>query len=128
MDKLLIIAIISITLALIFYTIGVFGEKRKGELTILHTVLFWCGFVFDTLGTTIMGQISKTTEKTGLNLHAITGGLALILMAFHALWATFIIIKKDEKSKKVFHKFSIIVWAIWLVPYILGMFIGMSGK
>lgn len=128
MSKLLIIAIVSITLALVFYTVGVFGEKRKGELTILHTVLFWCGFVFDTLGTTIMGQISKTVEKTGINLHGITGAIALILMAFHALWATFIIIKKDEKFKKVFHKFSIVVWAIWLVPYILGMFIGMSGK
>ena len=33
MSKLLIAAIIFMTLALTFYTIGVFGEKKKGVLT-----------------------------------------------------------------------------------------------
>ena len=27
---------------------------------------------------------------------------------------------------KKFHKFSIIVWLIWLIPYFGGMFLGMS--
>ena len=36
------------------------------------------------------------------------------------------VIKKDDKAKKVFHKFSVVVWAIWLIPYVLGMFIGMK--
>lgn len=40
MPKLLIMAITFITLALVFYTIGVFGENKKGELTIFHTILF----------------------------------------------------------------------------------------
>ena len=31
-----------------------------------------------------------------------------------------------EDSAKNFHKFSIAVWAIWLVPYVLGMIIGMK--
>ncbi len=124
MSNLLIIAIIFITLALIFYTIGVFGEKKKGELTLFHTVLFWLGFVCDTVGTNIMSKISGSGFS--FNVHSITGLLALLLMAFHAIWATIIIIKKDDKVKRIFHKFSIFVWIIWLVPYILGIFIGMK--
>jgi uncharacterized repeat protein (TIGR03987 family) len=83
------------------------------------------GFICDTTGTTIMTKISG--GGFDFNLHGITGLIALLLMAFHALWATVILVKKDKKSKQVFHKFSIVVWAIWLVPYILGMIIGMKG-
>lgn len=126
MPKLLIMAIIFITSALVFYTIGVFGEKKKGHLTIFHTVLFWLGFVCDTVGTTIMSKIAEGGFT--FNAHGITGLIALLLMAFHAIWATFIIIKKDDNAKRFFHKFSIVVWAIWLIPYILGMFMGMTMK
>ena len=124
MSNLLIIAIIFITLALVFYTIGVFGEKKKGELTLFHTVLFWLGFVCDTVGTNIMSNIA--CGGFSFNIHSITGLLALFLMGLHAIWATIIIIKKDNKAKRIFHKFSIFVWIIWLLPYILGIFIGMK--
>ena len=124
MPKLLIMAITFITLALVFYTIGVFGEKKKGELTIFHTILFWFGFIFDTAGTSIMSKIAE--GGFSFNAHGITGLIALLLMAFHAIWATIIIIKKDDNAKTFFHKFSIVVWAIWLIPYILGMLIGMK--
>ena len=49
---MLVYAIISITSALIFYTIGVWSEKKQGELKIWHLLVFYLGLVFDTLGTT----------------------------------------------------------------------------
>lgn len=125
MSKLLIAAIIFMTLALTFYTIGVFGEKKKGVLMKWHVLVFWMGFICDTTGTTIMGKISGSGFS--FNLHGITGLIALLLMAFHAVWAAFILAKNNEKAKRVFHKFSIIVWSIWLIPYILGIIIGMQG-
>ncbi|XTR38713.1 HsmA family protein [Paraclostridium tenue] len=125
MSTLLISAIIFMTLALTFYTIGVFGEKKKGTLIKSHAIIFWIGFICDTTGTTIMSKISS--GGFSFNLHGITGLIALLLMAFHAIWATIILRKNDEKAKQIFHKFSIVVWAIWLVPYILGMIIGMKG-
>ncbi|MGN1033052.1 MAG: HsmA family protein [Intestinibacter sp.] len=118
------LAIVTITLALIFYTIGVFAEKKNGTLLKWHAVIFWLGFICDTTGTTVMGKISGSGFS--FNIHGVTGLIALILMAFHAIWATVILIKNDENARKVFHKFSIVVWAIWLIPYIIGMFIGMG--
>ncbi len=80
----------------------------------------------DTTGTILMGRIAKRSMFSGgLSLHGVTGMLAIILMIVHAVWATIVLIKKNEDSAKNFHRLSIAVWAIWLVPYILGMIIGM---
>ena len=121
---MLIYAIMSITSALIFYTIGVWSEKKQGELKKWHLLVFYLGLVFDTLGTTLMSRI--VNEGFQLNFHGVTGLLAIILMLLHALWATIVLIKNDEKTKVNFHKFSIIVWIIWLVPFISGAIFGIS--
>jgi hypothetical protein len=34
-------------------------------------------------------------------------------------------VRKDEKAITNFHKFSVVVWIIWLVPYLNGFFAGM---
>ncbi|MBU3100596.1 MULTISPECIES: HsmA family protein [Clostridium] len=121
---MLICAIISISLALIFYTIGVWSEKKQGKLKKWHLLVFYLGLVFDTLGTTLMSKI--VNEGFQINFHAVTGLLAIILMLLHALWATIVLIKNDEKAKVNFHKFSIIVWIIWLIPFISGAILGVS--
>lgn len=131
MNSKLIFAIVTITLALVFYTIGVFGERRAKSLNKKHVIIFWLGLVCDTVGTLTMGQIAKSGQGTmdlmSQNIHGITGFLAIVLMLFHAGWATWVLYKNDEKKKEAFHKFSITVWAIWLIPYIIGMFMGMKG-
>lgn len=121
----LILAIIAITLALLFYTIGVFSERKSGILKKSHVIIFWIGLIFDTTGTTIMSGMAKGSSL--LSMHGITGALAIMLMLFHALWASIVYRKHKEEKQKNFHKFSIVVWLIWLVPYILGVFVGMGG-
>lgn len=129
MDSKLIFAIVTITLALVFYTVGVWAEKKSNTLKPWHVVTFWLGLICDTTGTLTMGQIAKTGSSDisalSSNIHGITGLLAIVLMIFHALWASWVLYKNDEKQKATFHKLSIVVWAIWLVPYLIGMFIGM---
>lgn len=130
MSNTLILAIVMITLALVFYTIGVFSERRAKILGKKHVILFWLGLICDTAGTTIMTQIARSGD-TGISatasvLHGITGVIAILLMLFHAVWATWVLNKGDKKTKENFHKFSIVVWSIWLVPYIIGAIVGMS--
>jgi uncharacterized repeat protein (TIGR03987 family) len=48
-------------------------------------------------------------------------------MFIHALWALIVLLKKDEQAILNFHKFSIVVWFIWLIPYFSPMFFGMAG-
>jgi uncharacterized repeat protein (TIGR03987 family) len=118
MNHLLIIAIVAIVSALVFYTIGVWSERIAGRLKFGHLILFWIGFIFDTTGTTLMGNIAG---KMDFDIHGITGALAIILMLSHAVWASVILIRNQEKEIQGFHKFSLFVWLIWLIPFFTGM-------
>lgn len=117
-------AVVSITLALVFYTVGVWSEKLQGTLKKWHIAVFWIGLLFDTVGTSMMGKIAGNGFE--MNMHGITGLLAILLMLVHVIWATVVMVKNNEQMKKNFHKFSILVWLIWLVPYVSGMVVGMS--
>ncbi|MEQ2911949.1 HsmA family protein [Butyricimonas faecihominis] len=118
-------AITSITLALVFYTIGTWAEKVQGRLKLWHIVFFLLGLVADSLGTAIMSDIAG--QKGDVDpLHGITGILAIVLMAIHAVWAIVTYWKGNEKAMRNFSKFSVIVWAFWLIPYGLGLVLGMS--
>jgi uncharacterized repeat protein (TIGR03987 family) len=125
MSTFVIISITLITLALIFYSLGVWSEKIARYLKPWHVVAFWIGFVFDVSGTYAMHLIAKGPFNI-LELHTLTGQIALWLMLLHAIWATKVIIKQDESMKIKFHKFSIVVWVIWLIPYFGGMYLGMK--
>jgi uncharacterized repeat protein (TIGR03987 family) len=114
-----------ITLALLFYSTGVWAERISRYLKKWHLAMFWTGFFFDVSGTWAMGRISDAPFNI-LDLHTLTGQIALWLMLIHAIWATIVVRKGLENSRKQFHKYSLIVWLIWLVPYFGGMIMGMK--
>jgi uncharacterized repeat protein (TIGR03987 family) len=118
----LTIPFIVINLALIFYTIGVWAERLTGRLKIWHTVFFWLGIICDTWGTSLM---FKMVGGLTYDIHGLSGMLAIILMFIHAVWATVVLVKKDEKMITTFHKFSLTVWFIWLIPYFSPMVLRM---
>lgn len=107
-------AAVFINLALLFYTIGVWSERIQGRLKVWHTIFFWFGLICDTLGT---GMMFEYVGGMSYDVHGFSGVLAIILMFIHAIWATIVLIKKDEKMIVNFHKFSIFVWLFWLIPY-----------
>ena len=118
----LIVSTVLITLALISYSIGVWSERLAGRLKGRHLIFFWIGFVFDTTGTGIMFEMAG---KIGTDIHSVTGILAILLMFIHAVWASIVLIQKNEKAITRFHHFSVFVWAIWLIPYLTGFFASM---
>lgn len=119
---MLTMSIIAMILALICYSIGVWGERISGRLKKSNLIFFWIGFVFDTTGTTIMSIMS---EKFQFDIHGVTGLLAILLMLFHAIWATIVLVNNNDKLISKFHKFSLVVWIIWLIPFITGMLLNM---
>jgi uncharacterized repeat protein (TIGR03987 family) len=112
-----------IALALVFYTIGVWGERIQGRLKWWHLVFFWAGLVCDTWGTTLMFEMAGGMT---FDVHGITGVIAIVLMLVHAVWATVVLIRKDERWITEFHKFSVVVWLIWLIPYLSPMFFALA--
>jgi len=113
-----------ITLALVFYSTGVWAERLVRYLKPWHVAAFWTGFIFDVLGTWMMHRMAQGPFNI-LEPHTFSGQVALWLMLIHAIWATYVVIKGKESTRKKFHRYSIIVWLIWLIPYLGGMYMGM---
>lgn len=125
MSVMLIISSTLITFALIFYSIGIWSERIARFLKPWHILFFWSGMIFDISGTYAMHLLSKGAFNI-FEPHTFTGQIALWLMFSHAIWATYVVFKGSDRLRIDFHKYSIIVWCIWLIPYFSGMYLGMS--
>ena len=122
---MMIISTVLITLALVFYSTGIWAERIARRLKPWHLIAFWSGFVFDVSGTWTMHKLADG-KFDFLEPHTLTGQIALWLMLGHAIWATIVIRKGKESMLNNFHKLSIFVWLVWLIPYFGGMFLAMS--
>lgn len=127
-------AIVLISAALACYTLGVWAERREGTLRGRHVAAFVTGLAFDAIGTGVMGAIARaggavTTGPAGA-LNAVmsaTGALALAVMALHTAWAIVVLVRDRAAERRSFHRLSVGVWALWLVPYMTGMAGSMAG-
>ena len=122
---MIIISTVLITLALVFYSTGIWAERVARRLKPWHVVTFWTGFMFDVSGTLVMHKMAGGKFDI-LEPHTLTGQIALWLMLGHAIWATIVIRKGRESMLVKFHRFSLFVWLVWLVPYFGGMFLAMG--
>ena len=122
----LILASTAMIVALVLYSLGVFGERLSGTIKGKHLIYFVGGLIFDTTGTTLMNKIATENGGSQFGLHQLTGGAALGLMALHLVWALWVYYKGSEKAKLNFNKFSLGVWGLWVVSFVLGMLVGMG--
>jgi len=124
-SPLLIASTTLITLALVFYSLGVWSERIVRYLRPWHVAAFWTGFFFDVSGTLAMHRLAEGRFDLR-DLHTLTGQIALWLMLIHAVWATWVTRKGSDNARTGFHRYSLLVWLVWLIPYVGGMYLGMS--
>ena len=123
MPKQMILSTIFIVLALVCYSIGVWSERISGRLKPWHLLFFWLGLAFDAAGTDMMMEFAGGLTA---DIHGVTGVAAIVLMIIHAVWATVVLARHNEHMILNFHKFSVVVWVIWLIPFLSGVFLGMA--
>lgn len=125
-------SLIIINLALVFYSIGVWAERVQRVLKPWHAAFFGLGLLSDATGTLLMTRIASANEASGIAagpaqvLMAWTGTAAILLMAVHFAWAIVVLVRKRDAELASFHRFSVVVWAIWLVPYFAGAIASMT--
>ncbi len=116
-----------ITLALVFYSIGVWSERIALYLKPWHVVAFWTGLLFDVSGTLAMHQMAKRPFDLTAP-HTFSGQLALWLMLAHAIWSTHVSRRGTEEARAGFHRYSLFVWLVWLIPYFGGLALAMGNR
>ncbi len=114
-----------ITSALVFYTVGVWGERIIGRLRWWNLVFFVLGLTCDTLGT---GMMFAYVGGMSFDVHGISGVIAIGLMFLHAGWALVVLLRRDEAAIRTFHRFSVVVWVVWLIPYLSPMFVAIASR
>lgn len=118
MDSLaLVAAIFYIMVALILYSTAVWLERIDKRLKIIHLILFILGLCADSSGTLLMAIYKKTSN---IDFHTVIGFSALLLMLAHTLWATTVLIRKNEVAIRNFHRFSLTVWIVWIIAFFSG--------
>jgi len=65
----MMLSTILISLALVFYTIGVWSERFAGRLKGWHLIFFWGGLIFDTVGT---GMMMEMAGGLTFDIHGVT--------------------------------------------------------
>jgi len=118
-----IYTLIYFTLALFFYSIGVWSERINKILKPWHLVFFGLGLIAETLGT---AYVKKQTGFAIYNFLTIIGILSLLLMFIHTVIAIHIVIVNNKKQISIFHKISLFVWLAWLIPCLTMLFFGIN--
>jgi uncharacterized repeat protein (TIGR03987 family) len=125
MPRELVLPAIIMSLAFAFYSTGVWSERIQRDLRRWHVGLFWLGLVCDGAATELMHRLTAAGENAGF-VHTATGFAAFSLMAIHAAWATWVLFRGSREAREGFHRYSLVVWTVWLVPYFGGMIAGIT--
>jgi len=125
MPRELVLPAIIMSFAFVFYTTGVWSERAQRDLRTWHLAFFWTGLVCDGLASELMRRLTAAGEHAGF-VHTVTGFSAFALMVLHAVWATWVYARGSREARSGFHRYSVVVWAIWLVPYLGGMIAGIA--
>jgi len=107
--------------AFAFYSLGVWSAVLSRHLNPWHAGMFWLGFMADTSGTELMRRMAGGFRW---EFHTATGALALLLMLMHAVWATAVLVRGNERRLRTFHRTSLLVWCVWLIPFVTGLIMG----
>lgn len=123
MKPIILVSVISITSALVFYTIAVWSNWRTRLLTAAQIVLLWMGLAADALATRMMGL---SVEQTTWDFHTISGYAGLGLMTVLAIVGTWAKVTGREAVQKSFYRYAIPIWVLWAASYTTGVVIGMQ--
>ncbi|HPF26431.1 MAG TPA: HsmA family protein [Steroidobacteraceae bacterium] len=124
MKPIILVSVVSITTALLLYTIAIWRNWRLKVLTSAHVVLLWFGLAADVLATQMMGM--SIDGPIVWDLHTIAGYTGLLLMLLLAIVGTWARWTGKQTMLTSFHRYAIPVWLIWVASYITGVMVGMQ--
>ena len=124
MKPIILISVISITTALVLYTVAIWRNWRAKLLTTAQIILLWFGLAADVLATQMMGL--SVEGDISWDFHTISGYTGLVLMALLAITGSWAKWSGNNALLISFHRYAIPVWIIWVISYLTGVIIGMQ--
>lgn len=123
MPTVILIAVITIVAALVFYSAAVWWNWLNKRLKPRHLVLFYLGLTCDILATALM---RSTVPEITYDFHTIIGLTALVLMLIVTATGSYALYRNNEGMLNNFHKFGLSIWFFWVVSWLTGVVVGLQ--
>lgn len=121
---IILVSVVSITTALVLYTIAIWRNWRMKLLTTAHLIMLWFALAADALATQMMGL--SIEGEIVWDFHTISGYAGLGLMAVLTIVGSWAKWSHREVVLTSFHRFAIPIWIIWVASYVTGVVIGIQ--
>jgi len=121
LNPILIRAVVVVTFALIFYSVGVITEQRKSAVSKWVALFVTAGVLLDIASTTLMIVGSTNIPIT---VHGVIGYTALLAMLVDAIliWRHWLM-RGSIKVPRGLHIYTRIAYSWWVIVYIAGAII-----
>lgn len=119
----ILIGLVALLVALVCYSIGVWGAFRAKSFGRKQLAFVWVGFMFDILATVMMGmQVGGLDLRPGAPLlHTVLALVALAGMLAAAVAGTWALRSdKDDVSLRA-SRLVLLPWALWVGVFVWGM-------
>lgn len=114
----IMVGILALLVALVAYSIGVWGAFRARGVRVRDLVFLWVGFAFDVLATTMMAlQIGGI----GQDLHTVLAFIGMIGMLLAAAIGTWAYATANDAVRLNVSRWVVAPWAIWVALFVWGM-------
>jgi uncharacterized repeat protein (TIGR03987 family) len=113
----ILVGSITVTAALLAYSIAVITEQIKKKATKIVLIFLTLGIILDITATSFMIYGSSNSAFT---LHGMLGYSALLAMLIDAylIWKNYL--KFGENIKNSIHRYSLVAYLWWIVAFITG--------
>ena len=120
MDIHILIGAITVTAALLSYSIAVITEQVTKKVNYFILIFLSLGLILDITATSFMIYGSSNSAFT---LHGMLGYSALLAMMIDTflIWKNYL--KYGKNIKKSIHRYSLIAYLYWVIAFITGGFL-----
>lgn len=112
------IAILFVTLAMIFYSSSIIINLASKKIKSFVLILIWLGVFCDISGIIFMFQIRPGVH---FDVHSIIGISALFLMSVKAMILVYRYFKCNKIDTVIYKVFGTISWLLWMYGFYSGM-------
>ena len=119
----IVVGLVALLVALVFYSIGTWGAFRSGAVTRRHVTYLWIGFAFDVLATAMMAIAAGGLDLSPLAdlLHTVVAFLGMFGMLAVAVVGSRALARGSSTALARLSRWVVAPWAIWVFVFVWGM-------
>ncbi len=122
MPVTVIVGLLALVLALVFYSIGVWTAFRRKGFGPLQIWMLWLGVLFDIAATVSMGwRIGGLDFSPAGRVHTILALIAFLGMLTVTIVGEVSYVKKNAALGAKWSRYAIIPWVYWVIIFLWGM-------